>query len=158
SAGADGTVRVWEADTEAGVPILRGHSSYVRRVVFSPDGNWIASGSADHTLRLWEALTGKTPALPRHPTPLVGPPFSPDGASLVAACENDDRLHVWNVAAARLRHTVHGPGPAIQALAIAPDGVRIAAVTMEGAMSIVNAATGQEAVRWHLARVGERRT
>src|SRR5206468_13034475 len=58
SAGADGTVRLWESST--GKPIgLTGHTSVVFGVAFSPDGRTIASASADQTVRLWETSTGK---------------------------------------------------------------------------------------------------
>ncbi len=58
SGSADGTVRVWDADTgqQIGAP-LTGHTDVVRRVAFSPDGHRLASGSADTTIRLWPATT-----------------------------------------------------------------------------------------------------
>ena len=32
---------------------LTGHSDRVRTVVFSPDGEYLASGSGDKTIRVW---------------------------------------------------------------------------------------------------------
>ncbi|KIK10575.1 hypothetical protein PISMIDRAFT_124228, partial [Pisolithus microcarpus 441] len=49
----DKTVRVW--DVEGGVQIgspLKGHTSWVRSVGFSPDGKRIVSGSRDNTVRV----------------------------------------------------------------------------------------------------------
>ena len=39
---------------------LRGHSSWIARIAWSPDGKYIASGSVgdDKTVQVWEALTG----------------------------------------------------------------------------------------------------
>ena len=43
----DDTIRVWEVDPRATLPVLRGHTSYVYPVAYSPDGRWLASGSWD---------------------------------------------------------------------------------------------------------------
>jgi WD40 repeat protein len=50
----DGTVKVWDGSgTETHV--LRGHTSWVLRVAFSPDSKWIASASLDGTVKIWRA-------------------------------------------------------------------------------------------------------
>ena len=39
--------------------IFEGHEKRVTSVCFSPDGNYIASGSLDGTIRLWDVKSGK---------------------------------------------------------------------------------------------------
>ena len=38
---------------------LRGHSKNIIQIVWSPDGQILASGSGDNTIRLWDAQTGQ---------------------------------------------------------------------------------------------------
>src|SRR5262249_8085366 len=40
-----GPRRVWEADPQATLPVLRGHTSNIYPVAFCPDSRWIASGA-----------------------------------------------------------------------------------------------------------------
>jgi WD40 repeat protein len=52
--GMDGTVKVWDQSTDK-PHVLRGHTSWVESVVFSPDGKYIASASLDGTVKIWKA-------------------------------------------------------------------------------------------------------
>jgi eukaryotic-like serine/threonine-protein kinase len=50
---------VGDADIKPiGTVIYRGHSDYVRAVMWSPDGKRIASGSSDTTVQVWDAANG----------------------------------------------------------------------------------------------------
>src|SRR5262249_2257790 len=53
------TVKVWDAQAGQETLTLKGHTSYVHSVAFSPDGKRIASGSSDKTVKVWEAQTGQ---------------------------------------------------------------------------------------------------
>ncbi len=51
TAGADGTVRIWNADSGASLKTLTGHTDYVFAVAISPDGNLVASGAWNGEVR-----------------------------------------------------------------------------------------------------------
>jgi WD40 repeat protein len=53
--------------------------------------------------------------------------YGPDGRWLVTGGDGDDRLRVWDLATARVRKEIRGPGTRILGLAISPDGARVAA-------------------------------
>jgi WD40 repeat protein/serine/threonine protein kinase len=51
--GTDSTVKVSNSAAQA-VRILRGHTSWIMGLAFSPDGEWIASASLDGTVKIWK--------------------------------------------------------------------------------------------------------
>jgi WD40 repeat protein len=50
---ADGTVKVWEAETGKELVTLTGHTGIVSGVAFSPDGTRLATASRDGTMRVY---------------------------------------------------------------------------------------------------------
>jgi WD40 repeat protein len=52
SAGADGTVRLWDLQS-GGERIVHRHGSYVNGLAFSKDSGWLASASSDATVWTW---------------------------------------------------------------------------------------------------------
>jgi WD40 repeat protein len=57
--GDDGVVRLWEPETGRLVHLLRGFSSDVRGLVFSPDGRVLAAMNFEQ-IRAWDVATGQT--------------------------------------------------------------------------------------------------
>jgi WD40 repeat protein len=84
SAGADGTIRLWSANTWKESSVLRGHEGPVHALAFSANGTAMASGGADRSLRLWNTATGRgLLALTGHEGALTQLAFAHDDSRLV---------------------------------------------------------------------------
>jgi len=76
---------------------LKGHTSHVGSVAFSPDGRTLASGSEDNTIKLWNVATGKNTATLKGHTDIVwSVSFSPDGKTLASGSSNNT-VKLWDV-------------------------------------------------------------
>ena len=56
---APGEIKLWDAETGAEKYSLRDHQAAVGSLAFSPDGQWLASGSGDKTVKIRDAATGQ---------------------------------------------------------------------------------------------------
>jgi WD40 repeat protein len=72
------------------VATLQGHTRYVNSITFSPDGNYLATGSKDKTIKLWSIETLKEVAtLQGHNDSVLSVAFSPDSKHI--ASSNSDK-------------------------------------------------------------------
>ena len=88
----------WLMDAENGslLETFRGHTYRVNSVVFSPDGEMIASGSRDKTIGLWELDGTLIHKLETHADAINSIAFSPNGSALASASD-DKTIIVWGV-------------------------------------------------------------
>ncbi len=122
-----GSIRLWNVGTGDIQQALDGHIPYiVSSVVFSPDGNTLASiSSEDSNICLWDVDTG----LSRHTFKefTVGGigmiMFSPDGQTL--ATKEAGVIRLWDVRTHKVRHTLAGIGQRVS-FAFSPDSQTIA--------------------------------
>jgi WD40 repeat protein len=71
-------VSVWELATGRKTSDVQ-HAGYIVRLTFSPNGNWVVSGSEDGTVRIWESSNGSVVASVNHDSPVYSVAFSSDG-------------------------------------------------------------------------------
>jgi eukaryotic-like serine/threonine-protein kinase len=117
-------------------------------VAYSPNGQWLASGSWDKTVRVWDARTGELFAILPHPAVVWALAFGPDSLWLATSCHGDDQLRIWDVATARIRKEVPTAGKAVHFLAVDPKRTSIAVTVFQGQkpsrLSIFDEATAAE--------------
>ncbi|KAF9524055.1 hypothetical protein CPB83DRAFT_898202 [Crepidotus variabilis] len=129
SGSDDCTIRLWNAAT--GNPIgepFRGHSDYVRSVVFSANGKLLVSGSDDKTVRIWNVETGAQVGKPfeGHTEWVLCVAFSPrQEDKLVVSGSSGDTIRIWNV---NMGEVVGEPlhDSLVYSVAFSPDGQYIA--------------------------------
>src|SRR5262249_45261013 len=115
SGGLDDTIKIWNISERKLWRTLEGRFGPVEALAFSPDGRLLASGSAAG-LTLFDVLTGseirnitacdavlnETRVLSDvsvlEPSSVTSVAFSPDGTSLVSACNADASIKVWDPA------------------------------------------------------------
>jgi WD40 repeat protein len=84
SGSRDGTIRVWDIETEKSQLILDNQSE-VTTLAFSPTRDVIASGDTNGSVKQWSIKTGKILTQSKHKDLVTKVSFSPDGKFLASA-------------------------------------------------------------------------
>jgi WD40 repeat protein/DNA-binding SARP family transcriptional activator len=151
TAGEDGTVRLWDAQTGELHRVLR-LGVAVLGVAFSPDSTRLAAGEDsgdDPGIRLWNASTGVPEmVLTGHERGISSVAFSPDGTQLVSG-SFDATVRVWDLTTGDALMTLAADGWAVQEATFSSDGHRIASAGNGGVVRTWDARTGEQLL--HLA-------
>lgn len=130
-ASGGGNIRLWQVDS--GKLRLTLYSQYpgASSVVFSPDGQKLAS-SLGRNIQLWQLSTGKPLYTLYVPTSTVGTSgtiyqvkISPDGQTLVSNSD-DTTIKLWQLSTGKLLRTLSRHSSPVYAVAISSDGQTLA--------------------------------
>ncbi|KAG8664174.1 uncharacterized protein FPOAC1_013881 [Fusarium poae] len=153
-----------EADWNAYEKTLEGHGDSVTSVVFSADGQRLASGSDDKTVKIWDAATGVCEqTLEGHGDWVRSVVFSADGQRLasgsgdntsvtsvvfsadgqrLASGSGDNTVKIWDAATGACEQTLEGHGDWVRSVVFSADGQRLASGSGDNTVKIWDAATG----------------
>jgi len=104
---------------------LVGHGAHVWSLAFSPDGQFLASGSVDGTARIWRVADGSPFLTLPHPIGVTSVAYSPDGRWL-ATGSYDGVVRLWDAADGRPVREMKGHQGTVWSLAFHPRGALLA--------------------------------
>ncbi|HUG93957.1 MAG TPA: c-type cytochrome domain-containing protein [Planctomycetaceae bacterium] len=123
SAGADRTIRVYDASTGQQQHSIEDHADWVMDVAWSPDGAKLASASRDKTSKVFDATTGDSlVTFNGHGEPVFGVAFSPDGAQVVTS-GRDKQIRIWKADDAAEARKIGGFGNEVFRLHVTAEGL-----------------------------------
>ena len=125
------------------VHTLQEHSYSVNSVSYSPDGQYIVSGSYDNTIKIWNSKTGAfLYTLKGHNSTVESVCYSPDGQYIVSG-SRDNMIKVWNSKTGALLHTLQGHSENVFSVCYSPDGNYIASASLDTTLKIWESSTGR---------------
>ncbi|REK26403.1 MAG: WD40 repeat domain-containing protein [Planctomycetota bacterium] len=118
--------KFWDADRSTELALLRGHEDAVNSIVYSPDGQRIATFSNDMTVRVWDADVGVELAVLRgHEGRVTSVSWSPDGRWIVSG-SSDRTVRIWDANSGSVWDVLGGHRFGVTGVSWSPDGRRIA--------------------------------
>ena len=134
----DVRVELWDVGANRSIASLQGHEQDVLAITFSPDGQWLASGSGDGLVQIWDINTrSKIADLHRHQYAVFELTFSPDGRRL-ASVGQDQTVFIWDTRDWREINVLRGHTDEIFTARFTPDSSRLITGSKDGTIRIWN--------------------
>jgi WD40 repeat protein len=120
-----------------------GHSASVTSVAFSPDGNYVLTGSKDHLVKLWDIFTGRElQTLKGHSDVITSVAFTPDGRFVISSSW-DKTIRLWDLHSGSEIRTFDKHRYKINAMVLSPDGNLAIAACEDNSIIIWRVSSGR---------------
>ncbi len=148
-------ILLWSGNSGELAAVLEGHADNVRCVVFSRDGNRLASGSNDETIRVWDLASGSsTVVLEGHEGPVLGLAFAPDGSRLVSGPgSRESTVRLWDIDRGDLVRTFEGHRGEVLGVDVSPDGRLIVSGSDDQTVRVWEVDSGREIVCFRVSEM-----
>jgi WD40 repeat protein len=125
--GKGGSLHLWAWPSGDELASWSAHQRRIIGLAFQPNGKLLASCGGSNTIRLWDTETGREvlPLRGHAGVVVFAIAFSPDGSRLFSA-GGDKSIKVWDLVSGRETLTLLGHWDRPNALAVSPDGQRLA--------------------------------
>jgi len=127
-----GAVQIWRISDGQLVRNFTGYGAVVNSVAFSPDGQYVASGSSDRSVKVWRLADGTlVSSRSDHVQRVNSVAFSPNGQWL-ASGSDDDTAKLYRTSDWGLVQTFTGHTNDVLSVAFSPDSKRLATGSWDG--------------------------
>jgi WD40 repeat protein len=130
---------------------LKGHSSAVNSVSYSPNGQYLATASRDSTAKIWDTQGNRIATLNGHLNSVNSASFSPDNQYLATASA-DGTAKVWDIQG-NLIFTFTGHLDGVVSVSFSPDGQYLATASEDNTAKVWNIQGKQIATFKHSGEV-----
>jgi WD40 repeat protein len=140
--GFDGKAIVWDLVERDSVTEYTEHDNWVTGTVFTPDDQWILSGSADATLQVWDPTIGE-PVQTITATGGIGTvQITPDGKYVLAAT-TDGYVNIWDADSWEVHRIFPAHPSGSWGSVLSPDGTRWVTAGFEGSAKVWDIPSGE---------------
>lgn len=148
-----GLLHLRDVATGKQTAVLTDREGQPSRIVYSPDGRYLAAdswnGKGDATVRLWDVATGTQSSTFRASGQVLALAFSPDGRLLAVGDINPDdplrgRVQLWGTTTGRPAAVFPEPQEKVYSIAFSPDGRTLATGGVWGTTRLWEVATGRQ--------------
>lgn len=145
TASEDNTVRLWETENWEPLPVILEHKDRVASIAFRPGHSQLAAADWSGEVRLWDTESGEClQDQAAHEGVAMSLACSSDGSFLVSG-GSDGIVRLWSLADRKSR-VLAQHADAVRAVAVAPDGSRVASADYRATIRLTSCEPGGSSI------------